>query len=82
MLACLRCTCNLRTVHAKHIAYITFATFAITNNPPEDGTSTEWKHGRGDDCFSTKELMQLSQQQVLIGMIANTKNLYKAEVNA
>ena len=39
-----------------------------------------WRHGKGNDCFSTKELMQLSQQQLSIGMITDTKNLYQAEV--
>ncbi len=40
--------------------------------------SKKWKHGK--DGFSTKELMQLSQQQLNIGMITDTKNLYQAEV--
>ena len=38
-----------------------------------------WKHGKGDGCFSTKELMILSQQQLHIGIINTAKNLYQAE---
>ncbi len=40
----------------------------------------KWKHGRNLYYFNTKELMQLSQQQLSIGMIGDTKNLYQAEV--
>ena len=39
-----------------------------------------WKHGKGEGCFSTKELMVLSQQQLHIGMIQIAKNLYQAEI--
>ncbi len=42
--------------------------------------SKRWKHGKETDCFSTKELMRLSQQQLSIGMIGDAKNLYQAEV--
>ena len=40
----------------------------------------KWLHGNTQVSFSTKELMQLSQQQLSIGMITDTKNLYQAEV--
>ncbi len=39
-----------------------------------------WQHGVGEGGFTTKELMQLSQQQLSIGMVSAAKELYKAEV--
>lgn len=44
----------------------------------EDGKI--WQHGCGEGGFTTKELMQLSQQQLSVGMIDVAKNLYQAEV--
>ena len=48
----------------------------------EDRDGTVWRHGSGENCFSSTELLKLSPVSLTNGMVTEAKELFGAEVTS